>query len=33
MANTRKALERVPDGKFDWKPHEKSWAMSMKNEK
>jgi uncharacterized damage-inducible protein DinB len=27
MANTRKALERVPDGKFDWKPHEKSWAM------
>ena len=27
MANTRKTLERVPDGKFDWKPHEKSSAM------
>jgi uncharacterized damage-inducible protein DinB len=27
MANTRKALERVPDDKFDWKPHEKSMAL------
>jgi uncharacterized damage-inducible protein DinB len=27
MANTRKTLERVPDGKSDWKPHEKSMAM------
>ncbi|MEP6921496.1 MAG: DinB family protein [bacterium] len=27
MANTRKTLERVPDGKFDWKPHPKSMAM------
>ena len=27
MANTRKTLERVPDEKFDWKPHEKSMAM------
>jgi len=27
MANTRKALERVPDDKFDWKPHEKSMSM------
>ncbi len=27
MANTRKTLERVPDGKLDWKPHEKSTAM------
>jgi uncharacterized damage-inducible protein DinB len=27
MANTRKTLERIPDDKFDWKPHEKSWAM------
>ena len=27
MANTRKTLERVPDDKFDWKPHEKSFAM------
>ncbi|MBV8732754.1 MAG: DinB family protein [Acidobacteriia bacterium] len=27
MANTRKTLERVPDDKFDWKPHPKSFAM------
>jgi uncharacterized damage-inducible protein DinB len=27
MAGTRKTLERVPDGKFDWKPHEKSGSM------
>jgi uncharacterized damage-inducible protein DinB len=27
MANTRKTLERVPDGKSDWKPHQKSMAM------
>jgi uncharacterized damage-inducible protein DinB len=27
MANTRKTLERVPEDKFDWKPHEKSMAM------
>jgi|SRR5215813_4985689 len=27
MANTRKTLERVPDDKFTWKPHEKSSAM------
>ena len=27
MANTRKTLERVPDDKFGWKPHEKSGAM------
>ena len=27
MANTRKALERVPDDKFGWKPHEKSGTM------
>ena len=27
MANCRKSLERVPDGKFDWKPHEKSMAL------
>jgi uncharacterized damage-inducible protein DinB len=27
IANTRKTLERVPDGKFDWKPHSKSMAM------
>jgi uncharacterized damage-inducible protein DinB len=27
MAGTRKTLERVPDGKFDWKPHDKSGSM------
>jgi uncharacterized damage-inducible protein DinB len=27
MASTRKSLERVPDGKFDWKPHTKSMTM------
>jgi len=27
MANTRKTLERVPDAKFSWKPHEKSGSM------
>ncbi len=27
MANTRKTLERVPDGKLAWKPHEKSGTM------
>ncbi len=27
MANTRKALERVPDDKWGWKPHEKSGTL------
>lgn len=27
MAGTRKTLERVPEGKFSWKPHDKSGAM------
>jgi len=27
MAYTRKALERVPDDKFDWKPHDKSSTL------
>lgn len=27
MANCRKTLERVPDEKFSWKPHDKSFAM------
>jgi len=27
MATTRKTLERVPDDRFAWKPHEKSMAM------
>ena len=29
MANTRKTLERVPDDKFAWKPHEKSMTMGQ----
>jgi len=27
MKNTRKVLERVPDDKWSWKPHEKSGTM------
>ena len=27
MANTRKMLERVPEGKNDYKPHEKSMPL------
>lgn len=27
MANTRKTLERVPEEKFAWKPHEKSMSL------
>jgi uncharacterized damage-inducible protein DinB len=27
MASTRKLLERVPEGKLAWKPHEKSMAL------
>jgi uncharacterized damage-inducible protein DinB len=27
MANTRKTLERIPDSKWDWKPHTKSGTM------
>ena len=27
MTSTRKMLERVPDGQFDWKPHPKSMAL------
>jgi len=27
FANARKTLERVPDAKFDWKPHAKSYSM------
>ena len=27
MANTRKTLERVPDQKFQWQPHAKSFTM------
>jgi uncharacterized damage-inducible protein DinB len=27
MDNTRRTLERVPDEKFDWKPHDKSGTL------
>lgn len=27
IATTRKYLERIPDDKFDWKPHEKSMTL------
>jgi uncharacterized damage-inducible protein DinB len=27
MANARKSIERVPEEKFDWKPHQKSSSM------
>ncbi|HZT38593.1 MAG TPA: DinB family protein [Bryobacteraceae bacterium] len=27
MANTRKVLERYPEGKADWRPHEKSMTL------
>src|SRR6185295_748359 len=27
MANTRKTLERIPEDKLDWKPHEKSMPL------
>src|ERR1700683_733760 len=27
MKLTRRALERVPDDKFDWKPHQKSMTL------
>jgi len=27
FAETRKALERVPEDKFDWKPHKKSFSL------
>jgi uncharacterized damage-inducible protein DinB len=27
LAATRRVLDRVPDGRFVWKPHDKSWTM------
>ena len=27
FAETRRALERVPEDRFDWKPHEKSFSL------
>ena len=29
MAGTRRSLERVPEGTFGWKPHEKSMTMGQ----
>lgn len=29
MAQTRRALERVPAAKFDWKAHPKSWCIGQ----
>jgi uncharacterized damage-inducible protein DinB len=29
MATTRKVLERVPEERFDWKPHEKSFSLGV----
>lgn len=28
MAGTRKTLERVPEDKLAWRPHEKSWTLA-----
>jgi uncharacterized damage-inducible protein DinB len=29
MTTTRKLLERVPEGKFDWKPHPRSMSLGV----
>ena len=29
MAATRKVLERIPEDKFDWRPHEKSRTIAQ----
>src|SRR6185436_10693104 len=29
MTTTRKVLERVPEDRFDWKPHAKSFSMGQ----
>ena len=29
MTVTRKLLERVPDDRLDWKPHQKSYALGQ----
>lgn len=29
FAETRRALERVPDDKLDWKPHDKSYSLGQ----
>jgi len=27
MAGTRRSLERVPEARFDWRPHPRSWTL------
>jgi uncharacterized damage-inducible protein DinB len=29
MSTTRKFLERIPDDRLNWKPHEKSWTLAQ----
>jgi uncharacterized damage-inducible protein DinB len=29
MGITRRLLERVPDGRIDWKPHDRSWTLGQ----
>lgn len=29
METTRRVLERVPEDRFGWKPHEKSWTLAQ----
>ena len=29
VANTRRALERVPEARFSWTPHRKSWTLAQ----
>lgn len=29
MQQTRRLLERIPDDRLDWRPHEKSWTLGM----
>ena len=29
MGTTRRLLERVPENRIDWKPHEKSWTLGQ----
>jgi uncharacterized damage-inducible protein DinB len=29
MATTRKVLERVPEDRFDWRPHQKSFSLGV----
>ena len=29
LGTTRRVIERVPDDKLAWKPHDKSWSMAQ----